>query len=204
MGDTKACQTFWPMISAYIDTELKPAERAGLERHLSACPSCTLRASDLRAESALVRVGLDILADEADFKDFSQKVLARVTPEQPPLWERLSLWLSETFTYQRGTLVTVAATAVVVLAVATPLLLSRQVPLGYAQERLEVQAVSVDESQKLEVRPVVLETDTGDAIIFLSEPEERKPTPINEEAQEEGALEPATPVLEKRPNGGEL
>ena len=204
MGNNQACQTFLPMISAFIDTELTPSERAGLERHLSACPACTLRAADLRAESALVRVGLDILADEADFKDFSQKVLARVTPERPSLWERLSVWLSETFTYQRGTLATVAATAAVVLAVAVPLSLSRRVPLGYAQERLEVQAVSVDESQKLEVRPVVLETDTGDAIIFLSEPEEKKPTPIHDEAHEEGALEPAAPASEKRPNGGEL
>jgi anti-sigma factor RsiW len=197
MNENPACPRFLPLLSAYIDTELAPHERTQVERHLSACPSCTLRAADLRAESALVRVGLDIVADEIDFKDFPQKVLARLTPEQPPFWERLSLWSSELLAHERRTVV---ALAVGVLAVLGPWLWSERTPEGYAQKRLEVQAVSVDKTQLPEVQPVVVKTESGDAIIFLTEPSAASPNQA--EREEEGGLAPAAP--QDTPTGGEL
>lgn len=197
MGENQACQSFLPLLSAYIDTELTPSQRTQVERHLSACPTCTLRAADLRAESALVRVGLDIVADEVDFKDFPQKVLARVTLERPPFWERVSLWASETLAHERRTVLAAAAVALLALS---PWLWLERAPEGYAQKRLEVQAVSVDPSQMPSVQPVVVKTESGDAIIFLTEPAAAPPN--QGEREEEGGLAPAAP--QDTPTGGEL
>src|SRR5262249_4703229 len=114
MALNPACQTFIPMLSPFVDGELPPQERVTVERHLNVCRDCTARAADLRAESGLIRHGLDLAADEVDFKDFAQKVMARLTPYKPPLWERLRVSLSEMFLYQRRTMVTSLVTATAV------------------------------------------------------------------------------------------
>ena len=141
MAGNPACERFIPLLSPYIDGELPPTERVVVERHLSACKQCTGRAADLRAESGLLRVGLDMAVDEVDFKDFTQKVMARVTPEKPPLLERLRLSLSEMFLYRRTVLLSSLATAAVVMLVAVPLLMREEHPFGYASERMRVKAV---------------------------------------------------------------
>jgi hypothetical protein len=112
-----------------------------------------------------MRVGLEMAVDEVDFKDFTQKVMARVTPEKPPLLERMRLSLSEMFLYQRTAMLSSLATAAVVLLVAVPLLMRGKAPVGYAGERMTVQAVRTYEPAK--VAPVVMETDNGSAIIWL-------------------------------------
>src|SRR5438874_11419820 len=101
MAANPACKTFVSQLSPYIDGELSADQRTVVERHLSACKDCTMRVSDLRAESGLVRVGMEMLADQVDFKDFAQKVMARVTPEKPPFFERLRISASEMFLYQK-------------------------------------------------------------------------------------------------------
>jgi hypothetical protein len=100
-----------------------------------------------------------------DFKDFTQKVMARITPEKPPLLERLKLSLSEMFLYQRTAMVSSLATAAVLTVVAVPLLMGRGAPEGYGAERMTVQRVSTYEPAR--VAPVVMETDNGGAIIWL-------------------------------------
>lgn len=165
MAGNPACERFIPLLSPYIDGELTPTERVNVERHLSACKECTGRSADLRAESGLLRVGLEMAVDEVDFKDFAQKVMARVTPEKPPLLERLRLSLSEMFLYQRTVMVSSLATAAVVMLVAVPLLLRNKAPYGYDGERMTVQSVRVYEPDK--VAPVVMETDDGSTIIWL-------------------------------------
>lgn len=176
MAGNPACERFIPLLSPYIDGELSPTERVNIERHLSACKACTGRAADLRAESGLLRVGLDMAVDEVDFKDFTQKVMARVTPDKPPLLERLRLSLSEMFLYQRTAVYSSLATAAVVLLVAIPLLWGNQAPLGYANERMKVQAVrSLDPGR---IAPVVMETDDGSTIIWTVEQDEA-PTPAH-------------------------
>jgi anti-sigma factor RsiW len=165
MAGNPACERFIPLLSPYIDGELPPTERVNVERHLSACKECTGRAADLRAESGLLRVGLEMAVDEVDFKDFAQKVMARVTPEKPPLLERLRLSLSEMFLYQRTIVVSSLATAAVVMLVAVPLLLRDEAPYGYANDRMRVRSVRVFEPDK--VAPVVMETDDGSTIIWL-------------------------------------
>jgi anti-sigma factor RsiW len=216
MALNPACQTFIPMLSPYIDGELSPAERVNVERHLAVCHDCAARTADLRAESGLVRVGLDMAADEVDFKGFSQQVMARLTPYRPPLLERLRVSLSEMFLYQRTAMLSSVATAAVVALVASVALLWERTPTGYARPQMMVESVTTEPGAR--VAPVVMTTDQGDAIIWLVDSDVSGPgegaTPGDDDDDEDDE-EDATPapapgapggqVLDqKRPNGGEL
>ena len=205
MALSPACQTFIPMLSPFVDGELTPAERVTVERHLSACHDCTGRAADLRAESGLIRHGLDLAADEVDFKDFAQKVMARLTPYKPPLLERLRVSLSEMFLYQRTAMVSSLATAAVMLFVVGLALTWKGTPEGYARPQLAVDSVTTEAGAK--VAPVVMTTDQGDAIIWLvsSEPEkvEEGAAPVDAPAVDPGASAPGK-LDQHKPNGGEL
>ncbi len=203
MAGNPACERFIPQLSPYIDGELSPTERVNVERHLSACKACTGRAADLRAESGLLRVGLEMAVDEVDFKDFAQKVMARVTPEKPPLWERLKLSVSEMFLYQRTAMLSSLATAAVLTLVAVPLLLRDKAPVGYAAERMTVQSVRTYEPSR--VAPVVMETDNGGAIIWLVDQDTHgaAPAPGQQEAHDEGPERKVPPATEE-PQGGSL
>ncbi|MCP3139643.1 anti-sigma factor family protein [Pyxidicoccus xibeiensis] len=214
MAGNPACERFVPMLSPYVDGELSPAERVNVERHLSACRDCTGRAADLRAESGLLRVGLDMAVDDVDFKDFAQKVMARVTPEKPPLIERMKLALSEMFLYQRTAMLSSLATAAVLVAVGLPLLLSDRAPVGYAAERMTVK--SIQPYQNARVAPVVMETDNGGTIIWLVDEETQDGSSREDEELEEeigggmkpgsdGRQQPARPVQDApKPSGGPL
>ncbi len=215
MAEKTACQTFFPQLSPFIDGELLPEARVTVERHLSACRDCTGRVADLRAESGLIRIGLEMAADQADFKDFAQKVMARVTPEKAPLWERLSLSLSELFTYHRPVMVSSFVTAVVVAVVAVPLVLSGGSPAGYAGEQMTVQQVETE--GEAAVRPVVMESDEGNQIIWLAPAEEdlggqadqkKRDKKDDQEDEEEFGRDPArTPAAADpsvKPSGGAL
>jgi anti-sigma factor RsiW len=197
-----ACQTFVPLLSPFIDGELPPSGRTQVERHLAACQDCAMRAADLRAESGLVRVGMEMAADEVDFSDFALKVMAQLTPEKPPFFERLKLSISETFLYQRGTLLTAAVSAAVVMLLALPFILRERTPTGYASERMAVQSVSTD--QAANVAPVVFETKSGNSIIWVVDQQPRKAEPADEAASEELELEPQNQLNPDKPKGGEL
>lgn len=163
MAPSSTCQSLFDTLSAYVDGELSPKDRVSFEQHLSACKGCTSRVADLRATSGLLRVGLEMTADAVDFSGFSAKVMARITPEKAPFWERLRLNLSERFTYQRGAFMGgFAALAVAAAAVVTvmthPELTSRQ------PAQVAVDSVSTDETAH--VAPVVMKTEQG-TIIWL-------------------------------------
>jgi anti-sigma factor RsiW len=201
MAGNPACKSFIPLLSPYVDGELSPAERVNVERHLSACRDCTSRAADLRAESALLRVGLEMAVDEVDFKDFTQRVMARVTPERPPLVERVRISLSELFLYHRTAMVSSLATAAVLAMVVVPLLAQRDdVAPGYGGDRMRVRAVRASEGAK--VAPVVLESEDGNTIIWVvdQEPDARQDDESDELDMETPKDEPANPT----PKGGEL
>lgn len=206
MAPNPACRSYIPQLSPFIDGELPPAERQTVERHLAACADCTGRVADLRAESGLVRLGMEMLADEADFTGFSQKVMARVTPEQPPLWDRIRIAVSEMFEHQRGAMISAAAgVAVVVLGVM--LVLRDGAPEGYAGERAIVQEVSVGDNAQL--KPVINQTESGNTIIWLvDEPsaieKKRKSTEDDEEEAEEEIGGPRGGSQQEPPTGGQL
>lgn len=199
MGVNPACNTYLPMLSPFIDGELPPGERVVVERHLQACRDCTSRVADLRAESGLVRVGMEMLADEVDFKDFANKVMAGLTPHKAPLFERLRLSLSEMFLYQRGQLFTALAGAAAMLLIALPLMLREGNPTGYGGKRLEVQTVSVDTDAK--VAPVLMETDSGDTIIWMVDTDEKGGAEGDEDKDDESREEE---LGLDRQNGGKL
>jgi anti-sigma factor RsiW len=206
MAGNPACERFIPQLSPYVDGELSPAERVHVERHLAACRDCTGRAADLRAESALLRVGLEMAVDEVDFKDFTQKVLARVTPERPPLLERVRISLSELFLYHRTAMVSSFVTAVLVALVAVPMLLRQNdVPMGYGGERMRVRAVRASEGAK--VAPVVLESEDGNTIIWVVDQDaqdEREPGKTQADPHEDDELEGEPGDKGSQEQGGEL
>jgi anti-sigma factor RsiW len=208
MALSPACQTFIPMLSPFVDGELTAQDRVIVERHMSACRDCTGRVADLRAESGLIRHGLDLAADEVDFRDFAQQVMARLTPYKPPLMERLRVSLSEMFLYQRTTMVTSLVTAAAVLFVAVPtLLLWKGTPEGYARPQMAVNSVTTEAGAR--VTPVVMTNDKGDAIIWMVSTEQPLSSSQDQSSpQDQAAPAPNTGEVKKldqtKPNGGEL
>ena len=213
MAGNPACERFVPLLSPYIDGEVSPAERVNVERHLSACRDCASRAADLRAESALLRVGLEMAVDEVDFKDFTQRVMARVTPERPPLLERLRISFSELFLYHRTAMVSSLATAAVLALVVVPLVMHQDdAPMGYGADRMRVRAVRASEGAK--VAPVVLESDDGNTIIWVVDQDtapahdasaaEPRPGDTSDEVDELDGVPKKGPAKAEPPKGGEL
>ncbi len=161
-----AREKFLPLLSPYVDGELSPEERLLVEQHLQNNKESAAQVADFRAADGLMRHSLDLAGDDVDWKKFADDVMAHVTPEKLPFFERIKLTLSEMFLYQRGPLIAGFAGAALAIAVTVPLLmkLSAGTPEGYANSKLEVQTVSVEDTAT--IRPVVMQTDQGDAIIW--------------------------------------
>ncbi len=163
-----AREKFLPLLSPYVDGELTPEERQQVETHLANNKESTAQVADFRAGDGLIRHALEMAADEVDWKAFTEEVMGKVTPEKLPLFERIKLTLSEMFTYQRGPLVAGFAGAAAAVAIAVPVSLQFAAqPDGYAAARVHVQTVSVDRDSA--ARPDVVETDEGDAVIWVVE-----------------------------------
>ncbi|MBE2248750.1 MAG: zf-HC2 domain-containing protein [Myxococcus sp.] len=169
-----AREKFLPMLSPYVDGELTPEERQQVDQHLQNNKESAAQVADFRAGDGLMRNALDLQADDVDWKKFTEDVMARVTPEKLPLFERLKLTLSEMFLYQRGPMVAGLVGAAAAVAIAIPLTMSLvgQAPVGYGAGRVEVQTVSVD--TEATVKPVVFETESGDAVIWVVDAPEKK------------------------------
>jgi anti-sigma factor RsiW len=162
-----AREKFLPLLSPYVDGELSPEQRQQVEQHLQHSRESAALVADLRAASSLTRVALEMEADSVDWQRFNAEVMAKVAPGTIPLFERLKLSVSELLTYQRGPMVAAFAGAAVAVLVALPvsIKLAAQAPEGYASSRVEVQTVSVEADAT--VRPVITETENGDAVIWL-------------------------------------
>ena len=101
-------------LSAWLDGELPPAERAEVEAHLAACEECAALLANLEAVDDLARE-LPAEAPTGYFETFPERVRARVetaTGGRPGARWRPPVW-------------TWAAAAVLLLAVVTPLTLDR-------------------------------------------------------------------------------
>lgn len=188
-----AREKFLPMLSPYVDGELTPEERQLVEQHLQNNKESAAQVADFRAGDGLMRNALEMQADEVDWKKFSEDVMARVTPEKLPLFERLKLTFSELFTYQRGPFVAGLVGAVAAVAIAIPLTISLmgQAPEGYGAGRVEVQTVSVD--TEATVKPVVFETESGDAVIWVVDAPEKKDGGRKKGGSDEEDIAPAPP-----------
>lgn len=162
-----AREKFLPMLSPYVDGELTPEERQQVEQHLANNKDSAAQVADFRAGDALIRHALEMRADEVDWKAFTEEVMGKVTPDKLPLFDRIKLTLSEMFLYQRGPLIAGFAGAAAALAIAVPVSMKLATPDGYGGTRMTVQTVSVEENSL--VKPVVMETADGDAIIWVVE-----------------------------------
>jgi len=159
------CLPLFDSLSPFVDGELSPADRVRVEQHLASCGDCTGRVADLRAESGLLRVGMEMLTDDVDFSGFSQAVIAKVGPAKLPLFERLKLSWSERFTYQRGMMLGALGAAAALAVVTAVGLSSGGGPAGYANERMALHSVTTDD--EAHVAPVVMQTESGDSIVWV-------------------------------------
>lgn len=183
MSDNPARKKFEPLLSPFVDGELTPKERAQVEQHLAANRESAMQVADFRAASGLMRLTFEQQADQEDWSDFSNQVLAKLTPEKPPLLERITASVTEMFTYQRRMMVGVMVTASLMVAVASmAFLMGSSRGAGYANDRMKVQAVKVDQGAK--VAPVVMETEGGDTIIWMVDKPPAKVAPQGEESEE--------------------
>jgi hypothetical protein len=103
-------------LSAYLDEELPPGERAVVEAHLAACPACAAFLAELAAvdEAAAAQ---PVEAPEGYFEAFPARVRARLRPAKATAFaaRRMPVW-------------TWAAAAALLLAVVTPLTLRQLRP----------------------------------------------------------------------------
>jgi anti-sigma factor RsiW len=197
---------FLHLLSPYVDGELNPQERAQVEAHLSASKSAAGLVADFRAGDALMRNALDLQADSVDFKAFTENVMSRVSPMKLPLLERLKVSLSELFTYQRGPMVAAFAGAAAAAILAVPLSLKLATPAGYGAEHLSVQAVSMGVYPNAQIKPVVMETAQGDAVIWVVEGDGKdggKKKKKDDESTEE-ELHQEAPKAGQQPDNGAL
>jgi putative zinc finger protein len=115
-------------LSAYLDGELRAAERAGVEAHLAACPECTALLAELAAVDEAA-AALPVDAPEGYFDTFPARVRSRLQPRgaRPrPRETGLSLRRLPAWTW--------AAAAALLLAVITPLTLRQAPPAAPANE----------------------------------------------------------------------
>ena len=158
------CRALREQLSSFVDGELRTSERLSLEQHLASCATCSSRVADLRAGAGLLRIGLEMRADEVDWRDFTRGVMARIAPVPVPFAERWRVSLRELFTYRRGMLGAALAVGVAIIALA-PVLLRQPTPNGYASQTMAVQSVSTNPAAH--VAPVVMAGEHGNAIIWL-------------------------------------
>ena len=191
-----------PLLSAYVDGELTAAERQTVEAHLAADPVSARLVEDLRTGAALLRSALEQQADAVDWSGFSDAVVSGLAPHRLPLWERLSLSLSELFTWHRGAMLAGAVGALAAVLVAIPVTLRFSTPDGYGAARVQVQDVAVEDEAQF--KPVVMETDDGDAVIWVVDTPAEAPAPEPKPKAGEPADPAAAPAAPTPGKKGEL
>ena len=144
------------LLSAYVDGELTAAERETVERALAADPRVREIERSMRGLGSAVRTLSEAEVAKADFAGLTDRVMARVSRRPGVLLRVRDAWRRPWLPV--GGLVAVAAAAFFVL---------RPVAPPAAVDGVVVQSVTA-ESQP-ELRPVVLKTESGDAIIWLVE-----------------------------------
>jgi anti-sigma factor RsiW len=144
------------LLSAYVDGELTAAERETVERALAADPRVREIERSMRGLGAAVRTLSAAEVAKADFTGLADRVMARVSRRPSVLVRLRDAWRRPWLPV--GGLVAVAAAAFFIL---------RPVAPPVAIDGVVVQSATADSQPEL--RPVVLKTESGDAIIWLVE-----------------------------------
>ncbi len=160
-----AREKFLPLLSPYVDGELTPEERQQVEQHLASNKESQAQVADFRAADGLIRHALELQADSMDWSSFSSEVMSKVSPGKLPWLERVRLFWSEMVSFQPKPLVAGLVGAAVAVAIAVPVSMKLATPDGYGASAMRVQTVSVGDNAT--VKPVVMETASGDAIIWV-------------------------------------
>jgi anti-sigma factor RsiW len=178
-------------LSAYLDGELTPAEREVVERALAAEPRLRRSIEALRTVSWAVRRTVEVEADRADLTGLTDRVMARI-PAAPSWLERLqSAWRRPWIPVGMGALVAAAAVA---------FLVGRPEPVP-ALAGVVVHSASTD--SQAQVEPVVMKTESGDAIIWLVEHPDASGVQHPPAVMHPDKPQSQVPKQE-RPKGGEL
>ena len=177
------------MLSAYLDGELTPVDREAVERALASDARLRRSLESLRTVGLAVQRTVMAEADRADFSGLADRVMAHL-PRSPTFLERLrSRWIPV-----GGMLVAAAAAAVFFLRPPPDV---APVPPG-----VTVQSATSDGPP--EVQPVVMKTESGDAIIWLVEhPDASSAHPPASLQTDKPGVQTPLPSQE-RPKKGEL
>ncbi len=144
------------LLSAYLDGELTAAERETVERALAADPRMREIERSMRSLASAVRALSAAEVARADFSGVPDRVLGQVS-RRPGLLDRLrEVWRRPWLPV--GGLVAVAAAAFFAF---------RPVAPAPGAAGVVVQSATADTPSQ--VQPVVLKTESGDAIIWLVE-----------------------------------
>jgi anti-sigma factor RsiW len=174
-----------------VDGELTAAERETVERALSADPRMREIERSMRGLGSAMRTLSEADVAKADFSGLADRVMARVSRRPGVLARFRDAWRRPWLPL--GGLVAVAAAAFFAFRPVAP------VP---SVAGVDVSSVTADSQPEL--RPVVLKTDTGDAIIWLVEKPDaagnHRATPLPPDKP--GAQAPVPP--QQRKTAGEL
>ena len=179
------------LLSAYVDGELAASDRETVERALAADPRLREIERSMRGLGAAVRALSEAEVAAVDFTGVADRVLGRVS-RRPGVLDRFREALRRPW-LPVGGLIAVAAAAFFFLRPVEP-------PASAAG--VVVQSVTADTPAQLQ--PVVLKTETGDAIIWLVEHPDasgaHRPTVLPNDKPTQAPV-PAQP---QRPRAGEL
>jgi len=182
------------LLSAYVDGELTAAERETVERALSADPRMREIERSMRGLGSAVRALAEVEMAKADLSGVADRVMARVS-RRPGVLDRLrDAWRRPWLPV--GGLVALAAAAFFAFRPAAP---------PAAGEGVGVVVSSVTADSEPGLRPVVLKTENGDAIIWLVDKPDasgnHRATPLP--ADKPGVQAPVPPQQQRR-TAGEL
>jgi anti-sigma factor RsiW len=113
------CSEIRPLLSAFSDGELEPAELLKVARHLAGCPQCESEAADLGALGAHLRESFESAVSVIPMAGFVEAVQARIAGLKPSPWRRLRRWfesldqaISPTISVASAALAAAALTAI--------------------------------------------------------------------------------------------
>lgn len=83
-------------LNMHFDGELAPGEAASVERHLASCGECSKRLSSLQQLREMIVMSSDQVASQVDFDAMFGRIEQGTKAAQAPgLWDRLTLWITE-------------------------------------------------------------------------------------------------------------
>jgi anti-sigma factor RsiW len=83
-------------LNMHFDGELAPSEAASVDRHLASCGECSKRLHSLQQLREMIMMSAEQVASQVDFDAMFGRVEqgTKVSP-MPSLWERGTLWVTE-------------------------------------------------------------------------------------------------------------